>query len=140
MRKQRRRHRSNSPGLALLKTCQTCSHAKIRCDRTQDSGPCDRCLRLDKVCIYAPARRQNQPRHTHHLRRRSPDDGQANAASTSASELQGNVTAPFVDDSEIRAVSAPRLSASTGCYDPLDLGWFDERHAKHLLETYRSRM
>ncbi|KAF7550624.1 hypothetical protein G7Z17_g5593 [Cylindrodendrum hubeiense] len=31
---------SEAPG-ALLKTCQTCFHAKIRCEKTQDSGLCD---------------------------------------------------------------------------------------------------
>lgn len=47
---------------ALLKTCQTCFHAKIRCEKTQDSGLCDRCLRLGKPCVFAPSRRRKAQR------------------------------------------------------------------------------
>ncbi|KAH7115600.1 hypothetical protein EDB81DRAFT_873355 [Dactylonectria macrodidyma] len=42
----------------VLKTCQTCFHAKIRCEKTQESGICDRCLRLGKECVFKPARRR----------------------------------------------------------------------------------
>ncbi|KAF5512477.1 hypothetical protein CGCA056_v011638 [Colletotrichum aenigma] len=45
------RQRSPTP---LLKTCRTCAHAKIKCDRTQDSVICDRCLRLGKECSRSP--------------------------------------------------------------------------------------
>lgn len=45
------------PGKTLLKTCQTCFKAKIRCQTTQSSGACDRCARLKKTCIFAPSRR-----------------------------------------------------------------------------------
>ncbi|KAJ6442594.1 Nicotinamidase [Purpureocillium lavendulum] len=38
----------------LNKTCQTCFRAKIRCVKSQDSGRCDRCLRLEKPCNFAP--------------------------------------------------------------------------------------
>lgn len=47
--------------MPLLKTCQTCFHAKIRCIKTQDSGVCDRCLRLSKTCVFNPARRNVVP-------------------------------------------------------------------------------
>lgn len=43
----------------LLKTCQTCFRAKIKCEKSQSSGRCDRCLRLDKQCVFAPSRRRN---------------------------------------------------------------------------------
>jgi len=46
----------------VLKTCQTCHRAKIRCDRSKNpTGPCDRCLRLNKECHFVPARRRNPP-------------------------------------------------------------------------------
>lgn len=46
----------------LLKTCQTCFKAKIRCEKTQASGRCDRCLRLGKACVFAPSKRRATPR------------------------------------------------------------------------------
>ncbi|CAK7225877.1 hypothetical protein SEUCBS140593_006052 [Sporothrix eucalyptigena] len=49
------------PAPPRLKTCETCFHAKIRCDRTQDSGSCDRCLRLNKNCFFAFARHGKPP-------------------------------------------------------------------------------
>ncbi|KAK6223853.1 zn 2cys6 transcription factor [Colletotrichum tabaci] len=52
------RQRSPTP---LLRTCRICAHAKIKCDRTQDSGSCDRCLRLGKECTYAVARGRKLP-------------------------------------------------------------------------------
>lgn len=47
---------TDSRNAPRLKTCETCFRAKIRCDRTQDSGSCDRCLRLHKECVFAVAR------------------------------------------------------------------------------------
>ncbi|OHE99499.1 hypothetical protein CORC01_05299, partial [Colletotrichum orchidophilum] len=52
------RQRSPTP---LLKTCRTCAHAKIKCDRSQESNVCDRCLRLGKECTYAVARGRRPP-------------------------------------------------------------------------------
>ncbi|CEJ81857.1 hypothetical protein VHEMI01964 [[Torrubiella] hemipterigena] len=46
----------------LSKTCQTCFKAKIRCEKTQASGRCDRCLRLGKSCVFPPSKR---PPKTH---------------------------------------------------------------------------
>ncbi|KAL6407752.1 hypothetical protein AUP68_08776 [Ilyonectria robusta] len=51
------KHQSSS-GSYVLKTCQTCFHAKIRCDKSQDSELCDRCLRLGKECVFNSARRR----------------------------------------------------------------------------------
>lgn len=52
------RGRDDQSSMPLLKTCQTCFHAKIRCEKTQDSELCDRCLRLGKTCIFKQARRR----------------------------------------------------------------------------------
>ncbi|KAK2590806.1 hypothetical protein QQS21_011511 [Conoideocrella luteorostrata] len=49
-------------GMPLLRTCQTCFHAKIKCVKTQDSGVCDRCLRLNKTCVFAQSKRRVQVR------------------------------------------------------------------------------
>ncbi|KAJ0122248.1 hypothetical protein J7T55_002760 [Diaporthe amygdali] len=61
MRKQKTDGQLKSGDKSLLRTCQVCSHAKLRCDRTQNSGFCDRCLRLNKTCIFPPARRGTAP-------------------------------------------------------------------------------
>ncbi|OAQ96161.1 hypothetical protein LLEC1_02114 [Akanthomyces lecanii] len=42
----------------LTKTCQTCFRAKIKCASTQQSGKCDRCLRLGRGCVFPPSRRK----------------------------------------------------------------------------------
>lgn len=47
-----------STGL-LSKTCQNCFSLKIRCDRTQRQDICDRCARLNKNCVFRPARRRD---------------------------------------------------------------------------------
>ncbi|KAI9665416.1 MAG: hypothetical protein M1831_001855 [Alyxoria varia] len=43
----------------LVKTCQTCAKAKLKCYRSKRSDACDRCLRMHKECYYRPALRQN---------------------------------------------------------------------------------
>ncbi|KAH8910590.1 hypothetical protein BR93DRAFT_275940 [Coniochaeta sp. PMI_546] len=68
MRKSKR-HTAGSSA-PLLKTCNTCFIGKIRCDRSQESGPCDRCLRLDKDCVFPP-RRQNYAASPHSSTRRT---------------------------------------------------------------------
>ena len=50
-----------TPALPRLKTCETCFRAKIKCERTQDTGSCDRCLRLSKNCVFAVARHGRLP-------------------------------------------------------------------------------
>ncbi|KAI0015953.1 hypothetical protein F4780DRAFT_31042 [Xylariomycetidae sp. FL0641] len=42
----------------LSRTCQNCYHLKIRCERTNPEGSCDRCRRLEKECIFRPSRRR----------------------------------------------------------------------------------
>ncbi|UZP41803.1 hypothetical protein NXS19_009619 [Fusarium pseudograminearum] len=49
---------SRADNVTLLKTCQTCFHAKIRCEKSQGSVKCDRCLRLNKTCVFNPSRRR----------------------------------------------------------------------------------
>ncbi|KAK3375796.1 hypothetical protein B0T24DRAFT_549113 [Lasiosphaeria ovina] len=57
MRKQQR-NAAAPAAMPLLKTCQTCFKAKIRCHSSQDSGSCDRCLRLAKACSFPQAQRR----------------------------------------------------------------------------------
>ncbi|KAF1962485.1 hypothetical protein CC80DRAFT_542800 [Byssothecium circinans] len=45
--------------VVMSKTCQNCFSLKIRCDRTQGAGICDRCARLGKQCLFRPARRRD---------------------------------------------------------------------------------
>ncbi|KAF2125590.1 hypothetical protein P153DRAFT_389738 [Dothidotthia symphoricarpi CBS 119687] len=49
----------SSPAVHISKTCQNCFSLKIRCDRTQRQDICDRCARLEKQCVFRPARRRD---------------------------------------------------------------------------------
>lgn len=99
-----------------LKTCETCFRAKIRCDRTQDSGSCDRCLRLGKACVFAIARHGRphgrQPRGTNRVDRL---------------EVRG-----------LRASVSPSGVSSSS--DPISTGTMSDSQAAALLHIYSSRM
>ena len=51
--------RPNKPG-KLRQTCDTCSEAKVKCDK--GNPRCGRCERLSYECVYSPARRIGRPR------------------------------------------------------------------------------
>ncbi|KAL6360767.1 hypothetical protein LRP88_06475 [Fusarium phalaenopsidis] len=128
--------RSDS-GVPLLKTCQTCFHAKIRCEKSQDSGKCDRCLRLGKTCVFNPSRRRKalRPGPPKNLdasptRSRSPSITSANAASTSK-DATG---------------SSPAFSNTPGSIDtdatssPFARGLLSFEHGQDLLDLFRTKM
>ncbi|UPK94451.1 hypothetical protein LCI18_005386 [Fusarium solani-melongenae] len=128
--------RSDS-GVPLLKTCQTCFHAKIRCEKSQDSGKCDRCLRLGKTCVFNPSRRRKalRPGPPKNLdaspsRSRSPSITSANAAPTSK-DATG---------------SSPAFSITPGSIDtdatssPFARGLLSFEHGQDLLDLFRIKM
>ncbi|KAM0433902.1 hypothetical protein ACHAPT_003845 [Fusarium lateritium] len=126
--------RSDS-GVPLLKTCQTCFHAKIRCEKSQDSGKCDRCLRLGKTCVFNPSRRRKALRPGKTLdasptRSRSPSITSANAASASKDA----------------AGSSPAFSNTPGSIDtdasfsPFVRGLLSFEQGQALLDVFRTKM
>ncbi|KAH0429790.1 hypothetical protein CcaCcLH18_08213 [Colletotrichum camelliae] len=114
------RQRSPTP---LLKTCRTCAHAKIKCDRTQDSVICDRCLRLGKECssnklLHVPD--QSAP----------PPPAESPAASSSN-----------------HSRSPPPATASSGLprptlegRDPFDAGQLTAEKGQELLDRFRTKL
>ncbi|KAK1721244.1 uncharacterized protein BDZ83DRAFT_584007 [Colletotrichum acutatum] len=122
------RQRSPTP---LLKTCRTCAHAKIKCDRSQDSNVCDRCLRLGKDCTYAVARGRKPPGPRSSL---TPDQTRTPpqlAASSGGSSTQH----PRAGD----AGPAGR-GLGTGVHDPFEAGQLSIDKGQELLERFRTKL
>lgn len=89
---------STSTGSVILKTCQTCHHAKIRCIRAQDSPSCDRCMRLGKTCIFNSSRRNLVRRGRSRSQTRRLDEPRSAEAATRLSPLS-NAPASDVESS-----------------------------------------
>ncbi|KAK3360505.1 hypothetical protein B0T25DRAFT_130868 [Lasiosphaeria hispida] len=130
------RHPSANDMPPLLKTCQICIRAKIRCEATRDSKACDRCLRLNKTCVFAPARRRNVAFPKNRLEQpeerldlvmgsRSPGLEEEHSASTSGI-----------------GYSPPSLQigSSVASWDPFTCGLLDVERASGLLNLFRSTM
>jgi hypothetical protein len=118
------------PSAGLLQTCQTCFNAKIRCDKTQHSELCDRCLRLGKVCVYGPARRRRN------LNR--PADGlrvASRARRTSRSPASSQASSSAVTP-ETR-IDIFNKDASV---DPFQLGILSVAAGEKLIEYFKTRM
>ncbi|KAF4974446.1 hypothetical protein FZEAL_8646 [Fusarium zealandicum] len=124
----------------LLKTCQTCFQAKIRCEKSQESGKCDRCLRLGKACVFNPSRRRRALRsgasasldveRSPTRPSRSPSITSANAPSTSKDGLDGSP-----------AVSDTRGSIDTDApADPFARGLLPFELGQDLLDVFRAKM
>ena len=115
--------------MPLLKTCQTCHRAKIRCDRTQDSGSCDRCLRLNKTCIFAPARRGVVPAQSHRPRAAATRHRHASESSRSLSPAAATTASTAVEQNvELYSV------------DPFSGGLLDLDHGERLLACFNHKM
>ncbi|RMJ16599.1 hypothetical protein CDV36_003718 [Fusarium kuroshium] len=116
----------NQASVTLLKTCQTCFNLKIKCDKTQDSDLCDRCLRLGKTCVFNPARRRprNTSRHRLELRSKSKRDSKS-PSNSGASASIANPGDIFNKDASL---------------DPFQRGILSLEDGDKLLEYFRSRM
>ncbi|KAF5021744.1 hypothetical protein F66182_6194 [Fusarium sp. NRRL 66182] len=127
--------RSDS-GVPLLKTCQTCFHAKIRCEKSQESGKCDRCLRLNKTCVFNPSRRRKalRPGPSRNLepasptRSRSPSLTSVNAASTNATDASPGVS------------NTPGSIDADASPSPFSRGLLSFEKGQELLDTFRMRL
>ncbi|CAI0643518.1 unnamed protein product [Colletotrichum noveboracense] len=128
------RQRSPTP---LLKTCRTCAHAKIKCDRTQDSVICDRCLRLGKECSYAPARGRKPPgsrarsnKLLHVPDQSAPPPAESPAASSSNHSRSPPPATPS------SGLPRPRLEG----HDPFDAGQLTVEKGQELLDRFRTKL
>ncbi|KAM0351237.1 hypothetical protein ACHAP4_009376 [Fusarium culmorum] len=117
-------HRSPMP---LLKTCQTCFHLKIRCEKTQDSDLCDRCLRLGKTCIFNQARRrQNVNRQRERLGAQSVSDRSSKSPVNRQQQARGSQ-----GDHDILNKDAS--------LDPFEQGILTFEKGQNLLEIFTRR-
>ncbi|KAM5364464.1 hypothetical protein ACJZ2D_011524 [Fusarium nematophilum] len=115
------RHQLTVP---LMQTCQTCFIAKIRCDKTQDSEFCDRCLRLGKTCVYGPARRRRTIR-----RNRSGARSEARSRSGTGSQSPlGALSSTLTPDKQ------------GGILDPFQQGVLSLETGRTLLVAFRTKM
>ncbi|KAK1992403.1 hypothetical protein LX36DRAFT_588497 [Colletotrichum falcatum] len=127
------RQRSPTP---LLKTCRTCAHAKIKCDRTQDTSICDRCLRLGKECTYANARGRKPPGP-----RSSP------SASESITSEQGQTppqpapsSAGTAGDQQVQPPRPSLPGYAAASHDPFKSGQLSLDKGQDLLNRFRARL
>ncbi|KAF4452976.1 hypothetical protein F53441_4207 [Fusarium austroafricanum] len=122
--------RSDS-SVPLLKTCQTCFHAKIRCEKSQDSGKCDRCLRLNKTCVFNPSRRRKalRPGPSRNLEPASP------TRSRSPSLTSANVT-----DASPGMTNTPASIDTEASHNPFARGMLTVEKGQEFLDTFRMRM
>jgi len=132
MRSSKRQAAGSAGG--FLKTCNTCFLGKIRCDRSQGSGPCDRCLRLGKECVFPPRRhnhksqvRNNRPAGS------QPDSGPDQVAPPSIGSQAGRTT---------HSQSLPQPLYVNGLDDPLVHihSWINVEKQGELLGLFRTRL
>ncbi|PLB50403.1 hypothetical protein P170DRAFT_435591 [Aspergillus steynii IBT 23096] len=130
---------SNSPvssAPALVKTCETCVRAKIRCLRTPGSPVCDRCRRLNKDCFFRPARSRYNP---------AKRETRIEALEGKVNQLLGQIhnesqagSSPSADgDTTPRGESGPSARTSQ---DVISRGIVTFDHASSLLDGFRRTM
>ncbi|KAF4432454.1 hypothetical protein CFRS1_v013653 [Colletotrichum fructicola] len=129
------RQRSPTP---LLKTCRTCAHAKIKCDRTQDSVICDRCLRLGKECSYAPARGRKPPgsRARSNKLLHVPDQSAPPPPAESPAASSSNHSRSPPPATASSGLPRPRLEG----HDPFDAGQLTVEQGQELLDRFRTKL
>ncbi|KAI6762666.1 hypothetical protein HG530_008646 [Fusarium avenaceum] len=127
---------SRSESIPLLKTCQTCFHAKIRCEKSQESGKCDRCLRLNKTCVFNPSRRRKalRPGPSRNLEAASPSRSRSPSL-TSANAGQVNFT-----DSSPTFTNTPSSIDTDAPQNPFARGLLSFEKGQDLLDIFRIRM
>ncbi|KAH7148241.1 hypothetical protein EDB81DRAFT_868631 [Dactylonectria macrodidyma] len=115
----------------VLKTCQTCFNAKIRCDKSQDSDTCDRCLRLGKECVFKPARRRPKASRqgtskleVRTIPNRVSKSPSSPGARTSAPTSKGNID----------------IINRNASLDPFERGIISTETATKLIDWFRTRM
>ncbi|KAF5547968.1 cercosporin resistance [Fusarium napiforme] len=120
----------------LLKTCQTCFHAKIRCEKSQESGKCDRCLRLNKTCVFNPSRRRKtlRPGPSRNLEAASP------TRSRSPSLTSANATSANVTDTSPGVSTTPASIDTEASHNPFSRGLLSFEKGQEFLDTFRMRM
>ncbi|RKL31786.1 hypothetical protein BFJ70_g9575 [Fusarium oxysporum] len=126
----------SDPNVPLLKTCQTCFHAKIRCEKSQESGKCDRCLRLNKTCVFNPSRRRKalRPGPSRNLEAASP------TRSRSPSLTSANATSANVTDTSPGVSTTPASIDTEASHNPFSRGLLPFEKGQEFLDTFRMRM
>ncbi|KAF5238346.1 hypothetical protein FANTH_10379 [Fusarium anthophilum] len=126
----------SDPNVPLLKTCQTCFHAKIRCEKSQESGKCDRCLRLNKTCVFNPSRRRKalRPGPSRNLEAASP------TRSRSPSLTSANATSANVTDTSPGVSTTPASIDAEASHNPFSRGLLSFEKGQEFLDTFRMRM
>lgn len=133
--------REKSP-LLFAKTCQNCFSLKIRCDRTQRSDICDRCARLNKPCVFRPAkRRDNSAKRDSRIQALEQQVQNLLRIKNPASQNQLPLPeTPFFAESSTSSTSSVPALEPPRLGDAIDLNTLTMERAETLIELYRSDM
>ncbi|KAJ5655360.1 hypothetical protein N7507_007310 [Penicillium longicatenatum] len=116
------------------KTCRNCAKAKIRCVRHKESGGCDRCDRLGKICQYAGDRSRFVETSRGNSKDRRIDALEAKVNQLlSQSGTRGLRDGTMTDGSPASAVAI----APAACADVIDRGLLTMDAANVNAETLR---
>ncbi|GME25998.1 hypothetical protein GTA08_BOTSDO08363 [Neofusicoccum parvum] len=110
-----------------VRTCQNCAHAKIRCNRSRPEGSCDRCQRLDKECVFRPARRRfNAP----------PREPRSDGLASIEAKLDHLIS---LHASPQPTLTGSRTATPDAC-DVVDAGAVTFQAAEYYVELYKSTL
>ena len=142
----------------LVRTCQNCAAAKIRCARSPNVTTCDRCQRLNKFCEFRQARRRfNGTRKDHRIEELEAKVNQlldvlpplaAKSASpepSSASAQQVHAhgfAVPAIDETVFTNASMFNASSEAilPCLDAIGNSYLDLEHAEVLLQHFKAKI
>ncbi|XHF99593.1 hypothetical protein AWENTII_003091 [Aspergillus wentii] len=126
------RRRGSSNQTLLVKTCENCAHAKIRCTRSEGRSSCDRCHRLRKECTFRPARTNLG---------RVPQERRIDALEAKVEQLLANSSAPAAGS--ISSNDSPDIQASSQTSengDVIDKGFLTIEAANTLVDSFKKIM
>ncbi|KAF2088723.1 hypothetical protein K490DRAFT_38093 [Saccharata proteae CBS 121410] len=130
--RQREHDLRTGPQPQLSKTCQNCSHAKIRCDRTQNLSACDRCHRLGKHCVFRPTKRRYNGTKRDITPPVTPRLENVRASVTSNSTVQS--------ESSRTGVNSSPYSDHEPVRDVIEAGLITFKTAEYLLEIFKTNL
>ncbi|KAF2144368.1 uncharacterized protein K452DRAFT_222800 [Aplosporella prunicola CBS 121167] len=119
----------------LSKTCQNCFHLKIRCVKHPQRDACDRCIRLNKHCVFRPARRR---------RNSAKRDVRIEVLEAQVQQLlqsqQQQQQQPSTEEAQAARPAPNQLVTDSTAGDVVDSGIISPASAERLLRIYRAAL
>ncbi|KAH8803667.1 hypothetical protein F5884DRAFT_806152 [Xylogone sp. PMI_703] len=99
---------------AMLRTCQNCVTAKVKCIKNSNTSTCNRCLRLNKTCTFRPAlRRRNDTRKDMRISALEAKVDQLLSRSKSADTKLGSSESPDSNQNSLPATTHRSTESDT---------------------------